>query len=515
MRSGRAVRNRLGLVSLSLAGLVTIDCSRADAVLVTSCYDSAMCGPGTGACTIAGSVEAEPGSLLDCGQRNLTIGATGNLKVTGGEMYLRAGNLTVNGPGGTISGVEGSDDSTATLDIDLSGTLSLSGKIRANGQRGGGNIRVSADGNILIPESGTDGIEADGTGNGADGGEIVLKALGTISIYDPVHAAGNAATNSDSCGGTVEIEAVGDVVTGTDGHISAEGVTGGGGRVSISSTGGDVTIDEHVDVEGRSAYGDGGQIEISAFDRLEISEQITARGGANANGGEAYGGTIDLSAGCGGLTISVPVLASGGQLGSANDGGAITVESRGAVTLAAGATLDARALASSGQGGEVRITAGQTLTLSNTSLLDARGGGTSPGKAGFVKLEGCSVQVASGATIDVSGNRGGTITVSGEKSPPAEGTQPLIVSTGALLKADGADSAKAGVINLAPTVLKKGKCQVGGLSCFLDSECVNGCESSDCIYANPDTDGVGTQFNVTPRKLSPTGAAICDAVCVP
>lgn len=503
------------LICASIAGVALLSPSDAAAVTVSACTDSGMCGAGTGACSISSTIDVVPGSVLDCSGRDLTVTGGGTLKVTGGSMLLRARDLTVLGPGGTITGIEGSDESPATVVVELTGTLGLSGKIRVNGQHGGGTIEIRAAGNISIAENGTDGLEADGTGSGADGGTIIVTAGGTLSVYDPIHAAGAGGPGSDSSGGTIELEAQGNILTAMDGHISAEGLAGGGGTVRIISHGGDVSIDEHVDVEGRSTTGNGGEIDISAFDSLLLAEQITARGGVNTSGGEAYGGSVSLRSGCGGMSIAGNILVNGGQIGDDNQSGSIDLGSRGAVTVGASVTLDARALASAGQGGTIDITSGQALLVSGSALLDARGGTTSPGKGGAIRLNGCTTEIAASAVVDVTANTGGSIVVGGRKAPPAEGDQPLSVATGAQVKAAGADSTKTGVISLAPAALQIGGCTNIERGCFLDSDCTEGCDTGECLNASPDTDGIGTQFDIVPEKIEDSGAALCDATCVP
>jgi len=283
------MKRRLGCIQPSrscafVCLAIVLVVARGPSAFATTCTD--IC-PGTGACTIGSLQNIDPGSTLDCSGRDITVGDSGTIKVTDGDFELLADDLTLTGPGGLIYAVEGSGEEVGAIDISLTGNLSLSGKIRANGAHGGGHLSIKAAGNISIPESGTDGVEADGTSPNASGGEIYLEAGGTMSIYDPVHAEGN--TSGDNTGGTIDIRAAGNIVIATDGHISVPGRMDGGGSVTIVSENGSVTLDEHIDVNGIGDTGDGGNIEIIAGNAITLNGSITANGGVNQGGGAAQG----------------------------------------------------------------------------------------------------------------------------------------------------------------------------------------------------------------------------------
>jgi hypothetical protein len=503
-------RHRLSVLLASAALLA----ASSEIARATTCQD--VC-PGTGACTISSTIDVDPDSRIDCSGRDVTFTIYGNLRVTGGHLWFAARHVTVNAAtteGGGFIGRESAGGVQSVVQLDLSGNLDLYGKIRVNGNKGGGTIAVSAAGDIRIWEKGSDGIEADGTAAGADGGEIRVEAGGSIAISDPIHAAG--AGSAETSGGTIEIVAGGDILSDQHGHISAEGFKGLGGLVSLTSLGGDVVIHEHIDVEGRGATGDGGQVEIRAADRVEIHDQMTARGGVNVGGGQAAGGHVNVVAGCGGVLIAANVLANGGQLGTESASGDVKVESRGTVTVAGGVTIDVRALESDGLGGSIDLRSEQDLVLASSSKLDARGGASGGGEGGSIVLDACSVSVASSATVDVTAASGGSVSIAATQAPPTTGAQPLYIATGALLKAKGATADQDGAIDLAPTTSKAGKCSNdGSRSCFLDLDCTVGCQTGDCLYANPDTDGLATQFDLTPEKYSDEKIAVCTGACVP
>ena len=79
--------------------------------------------PGTGSCTISNIRIVEPGSVLDCSGRSITIGSSGSLKVIGGEMSILANNLSLLGIGSTITGIDGSDGEPSAVSVELTGSL--------------------------------------------------------------------------------------------------------------------------------------------------------------------------------------------------------------------------------------------------------------------------------------------------------------------------------------------------------------------------------------------------------
>ncbi|MBI5504645.1 MAG: hypothetical protein HY899_07570 [Deltaproteobacteria bacterium] len=489
----------------------------ARAATIKTC--DALC-PNPGACTIGETKLIEPDAVLDCRDRDIVVGNYGTIKVVG-EFTLRARTLTLNGPSGAILAVEDDDGDPGAMTIEVvkddavagSGNFNIYGKVRANGAHDGGDIVVHADGDITIHQSGDDGAEADGTGVGASGGSILLDAGGAILIEDPVHAAGN--TSGDNSGGTLDIHAVGDITARLDGHIAAPGKFRGGGSVSIASDTGDVILQEHVDVDGRGNDGDGGSIEIEAGDSLQIMEAITARGGVGAAGGEASGGSVSLRSGCGGITVASSITVSGGDDTSGPDGGnggSITAFALGNLTIASTGSLVTRALSGGGPGGGVSLRSASKVLVAGGAMLDVRGDTSSGGQgpAGRVALSGCEVEVAASATIDATGHSGGKIALHAGKAPPAQGAQPLLVNKLAAIHAAGG-AGTPGRIAVAPLTTKSGTCaNIPPRSCQWNTDCVEGCLTYECQNANPDVQGVSTQFDVAPEIYDENTLGSCE-----
>ncbi len=512
MKARLAPHRRCALVGFAVATWLAASVSPASA---TTCTD--VCGSSSGNCSIGSLKTVEDGSVLDCHGRNVTITGFGKLRVTDGDLTLLANDLTIlQGSNGIILAEEGSEGAIGEINIQLTGNLALNGKIRANGNHGGGTISIKADGNISIPDDGDDGIEADGTDSGASGGEVSLEADGTTTISDPIHVEG--ATYGANSGGTIEIRSGGTITTGTTGHLSAGGRDLGGGSIRLSSTGGDVILGEHLVADGRSATGKGGEIEVTAAGKVQVSQYIEARGGVNAGGGTGAGGQVTLEAGCGGVVMDPngDITVTGGELTSGQRGGSFEIDSVGPVTMAAGVTIDTHGRAPGADAGSVQISTRSTLTA-DAILIDAEGSSASGGhgRGGKVDLTACRAEVKASAVIDARGYSGGSITIYAQNSPAATGTEPLLVHTGASLRAVGTATARNGSTVLRAHSLKQGICSNNNaVACWLDTDCTAGCQTGDCLYANPDTEGLATQFDlVADRAELPGTGASCATAC--
>ncbi len=484
----------------------------AAAVTVAHCTDTGMC-PGTGSCTITNLVNVVPGSVLDCQTRAITIAGSGSLKVVDGEFELITGNLTIDGPGGLINGDEGSEDQPAGVTIVSSGNVDIGGKIRVNGNHGGGSLSITATGNITLTSTGDDGIEAKALMEDQNGGEVLFDAGVDIIISDPIDADGS--DSGESAGGTVELRAGRNITTNADGLISAQGRAAGGGTITLSTTNGDITLNQVVQAYGRSETGDGGHVELHAGDGLAINQPIDVRGGVNDTGGTAAGGSIDMEAGCGGIAIAANLTATGGSLGSDQEPGAIVASSLGPMTVASGITLDTHGLAPGSDGGLINLDGFGAVTVATNALLDARGYNTttnSDARGATIRVAGCTVDIQSGAKLDARGITGGSVDLAAYAVAPASGTQPLRVSTGAQVKVLGSTNADNGDIGLSALYYKPGVCSNNG-DCFLNSDCTKGCETGTCSAANPDTAGVNTAFDVAPSRFSDKHLVQCTTAC--
>lgn len=466
--------------------------------------------PGTGACSFNDLRAVTAGSVLDCSGRDITIEGLGNLKVVDGSLTLIARNLTVDGTtaaSGTITAVEGPLGIPGTLNLQLTGWLNLAGKLRANGTKRGGIIKLYAQGNITLTDIGSDGIEALGTSLTAEGGQIYVNTEGSLAISDPILADGGG--GADAAGGRIDIHANGNITTDTDGHISAYGRGGGGGEISVSAKG-NVVLYEHLKAEGIGSAGDGGSVFVTAGQGITVANEISVMGGVGVSNATAVAGSVELTAGCGGVALNSSIRATGGQISAGDNGGSIAIQSGGPITVSAGVTLDAHALSADGDGGAIDLAADSLITVAGTAVLNASGGSTS-GTGGAVLVRGCRLNVASGATLNATGFNGGDVRL-GSTKLPSTGTSPLVVSSSAQVHAAGATAGTAGFIGVMPIRMKSGACSNNG-DCQLNTDCTHGCETGTCSTATPDTAGVTTQFDVAIERADDPSLPSCSTAC--
>ena len=519
--------NRRRGVGLFVAGcaaaslLVCVSAGPATATGITTCNQ--MCG---NPCSIAGLKLIEPDADIDCSDRDITVMSTGNIKVQDGTFTLKAIDLTLNqfgSSGGNITAEDTGSGEPIGFDIELSGSAYILGALRANSTEGGGTIVVEAAGGINLPEDGNFGIQANGTAADADGGEIVLRADGNISITCPVEA--NGANSTETRGGEIVIEAGGIAATSVEGELRATGKHGGGGTIRIAGgldndplTVGDVRIGAQILADGTANEGDGGVVYIEAVDAVEITAIISARGGVTATGGESSGGSIHIGAGCGGVDIDADLLMTGGEAGNGLDGGSLTIESLGDIDVASNVTLDAHSLANGGDGGSVRLRSKGRITLDSNSTIDASGHFTSGGQGlgAYVEVVGCTVRLNPGANIDARGFEGGAIRVDAQDLPagPVD-PSPMIISTSASLRAKAALGGLDGQIEMVVNQPRLGACTNDPtIGCVLYTDCQVGCETGQCEYANPDTGGQENQFDIEQESIEELGMGDdCASVC--
>lgn len=505
-----AVRAQAAMV-LALAWVV----ANPNLAYATACEDTNFCGSNN-PCTINNTRTIDPGSLVDCSGRDVTIGLQGVLSVTNGWFTLKANNLTISGnfnKAGKIRAVPG-QGAIGGIAIELTGDLLAYGSFHANSDDGGGWITVDADGDIKFLDSVATGIKANGTSSDADGGEIELNSGGDVIIERPLLAEGSG--SGQTSGGSIVIQSDGDIDTALGGRMDATGHKYEGGWVELIAEG-DVTIGAAVDVFGKGNDGDGGELVVTAGGAITVSDDISVRGGQYANGGESEGGSVLLEAGCGGVNLNADIDTSGGEAGSGNSGGALIIDSIGDVTISGSVTITTASRNDGGDGGDVALRSEGKLTLGSNVLIDASGddAGNEEGSGASVELAGCEVDLASGATIDVTGYHGGTITFSAWELPPPTGAQPLVISEFSDLRVTNGGDGEDGEIELAVIQTKLGECSSDpGRECTIDTDCTVGCETGDCLYANPDTEGVWAQFvGADPAYVSETSLPSCMSTC--
>ncbi len=499
------------LMAVVLGGLLGLSPARALAVTCAS-----VCGSNN-PCTIGSTITLDPGDVFDCtAYDQVIIGNFGTLKVTNGSFTFLGNDLDVVS-GGKIQVVATESGKDIGVVIELAGDLDLYGKVLANSAWGGGTIAVSTGGFLQVAESGTNGIEANGTAAAADGGDISLTSTGNVVILCPIQANGDGGSGTNS-GGTITIESEGSILTSFDGLLTATARKSEGGTITLVADG-DVTTGASIDAFGTQDTGDGGLVAIQAGNAITVGGAISVRGGVNVMGGDAYGGSVQLEAGCGGIQLNADIDARGGE-GGGLAGGSLSVDSVGDVTIAAGVQILSQATQSDGVGGDIEIKSEGKLSLGANILIDARGDSIDTnGEGASVALEGCTIDVAAGVTIDVTGYAGGLLTLTGGTEPgtaplPSGSTQPVVIDETAVLKASGNSTDFDGEIEVIVRNSVSGECATQpGVACELDTDCTVGCSTDECIDVNPDTDGVESQFDLTPTRIDATRMVSCVATC--
>ena len=219
----------------------------------------------TGGSVVVGAISRVSGTA------NLTITASrrlsifGNINIGAGALVLSGTNIFLRGGGGARSLMGGSVELTGHLDSRVEGDgasanniiiraassdITINGDITATGSDGvgeaqpggrGGDLTLTAtSGNITINGeiranggAGGDSTDASQSGNGGDGGVIIIEGVRVLA--DLINSRGRSAGAFNS---------------------GSSGSAGADGRIMITATGGDLTLRGNMDV-------DGGQIHLT------------------------------------------------------------------------------------------------------------------------------------------------------------------------------------------------------------------------------------------------------------
>src|SRR5438093_11337132 len=376
------------VLGASRAALAVCSVTRACSAAPFLAPSSGCCGATT--CTIDGTVTLSgPACGLDFGARNVTL--SGALVVGSGTLTLAAGGLTVTGllnargttakPGGNVTLALGAGGLSLARGsgtaIDLEGFAA-----------GGGTLTAVVGGRVSL--SGGD-IDASALETEASGGTITLQqTAGSTPMTVGISIRANAGT--DGIGGTITLQAPADLnadLTVTDtGSIVAAGGYVDGGSIELDAEGGKVTVAGAAVIRAKGVSdsgGDGGDISITAGS-VELDGTLDAGGGSDPTrdtGGQ--GGTIEIEARTGALTLmqgGQGLMADGA---AGNDGGEVdlTTDSpaHGALTVAGPVSAHGSGglAGRPGGGGTIDIESAHALTL--TQRLDVTGIGGGSGVA--------------------------------------------------------------------------------------------------------------------------------------
>jgi hypothetical protein len=252
-------------------------------------------------------------------------------------------------------------------------TVEINGRLRV---RDSGSVSLSAG---AFRMRGGGSLNGSHTEPGGHGSNVTLLASGNIEIDGRVLMSGAAG------GGSLLLIAGGTVTVAGNVRLLSE-QTGSGGMVSIHGDAG-VDIERFLDVRGPA----GGVIDLSSSSGdVTVDEQVRAGGS-----GVIVGGSVSLSAG-GNILLNGRILTTAHEMG-----GPIMISTTSAPS--AGNVVVNTTLKTRGQnvfGGSVRIALAPTGVLSGKFIIDV----TSRQTAGTMCVEGGSVDAS--ATVKANGTLG-------------------------------------------------------------------------------------------------------------
>ncbi|HSV54016.1 MAG TPA: filamentous hemagglutinin N-terminal domain-containing protein [Burkholderiaceae bacterium] len=418
---------------------------------------------------------------------NVDVTSTGNLSLVhgtinsstyssadGGQVTVRARNITVDGMGRTdgITGISsgvmpsskgnaGKVEVTAQEDLRILNRGSIDSSTYAAGNAG--SVQVTA-GNILI-DGQTSGYAAitslassSSTGNG---GTVVVTSKADLTLRNGGQL--DSSTYSSGNAGGVQVQAGSMTIDGLSSPglgsavfgVSTPGASGNAGNIEVNVTGaltllGIAVIDSSV-----YSDGDGGSVKVHAGSLL-IDGRAIAAGGIRSSTWAPVGrkpGNIDVSV-AGNLTIL-----DGGVIDSSTQGGA----DAGAIKVFADSLLihgqgdenrltgifSSNSFGSTGQGGSIDVTVAGKLTILPRGEIDSTT--YSSGNAGSVRVRAGSILIDdqaktgfltgifSEATMSSTGNAG---------SVDVQAQDLLTVTNGSLIDSSTFSSGNAGSVKV-------------------------------------------------------------------
>jgi cysteine-rich repeat protein len=378
---------RTTLSALAIGVVVAVS---ARIALATTADD--ICPPAADPCQLATPVEVTTNSTLDFGSRAFEILPGGRLTVTDRLLTVNAGSVRIREQAQLVAN---SVLTGAIVEVDTIGDIRVdTGAVPGRIDATWGDVELTAGGNVEIAGM----IFGKGTTFVPDGGSVVVTADGTIALTGEV----NMRAETDGEGGTLDVEATGDVLV-TNPSLDVSGSDGG--EVDLTSDTGNVSLTTALDLDAGGLYGDGGSLEIFAEGGVSVGGSISGTAAGNIDDGGGIGAEISITAVTGAVTYSAATDVSGAP----PDGGGGDVELIAGGNIVQSGNIFSQAVGIDGCGGNLVASAGGSLSL-GTVRVDGNscGGGTIFAEAnGNVTLGGDLI-----ANGDIDGG-GGAIDVSG------------------------------------------------------------------------------------------------------
>ncbi len=363
----------------------------------------------TATITNGGILQSTGGELVFTTTGNLTLDSTGSFDPNGGGIAFTSS-------GGSITVSQNTVVGSGTFSLTGQTGLTLGGTINATSVNGpGGNVTLSSP-------AGSINSVWDINSSGVTAGNVSITAGNIISIgtinASGVGGAGSTTSNgaAGAAGGNIMISSGGNITTGylrayggggagSGASTNLDGGTGGaGGTVSVSTTGGGVTINGDVNVSGGGggggyrtggAGGSAGNITINSTGTVSIDGPILAAGGGGGGGTNNTGSCCNAGGGGGSFGGGGGGLRSGGGGGFFGGGSSDVLGGGGS----GGGFFGGGAGAGGGQAGALGLGgSGATFGVGgtgggNTGQSGSGAGGGAAGTSGTVTVTGSNVAV--------------------------------------------------------------------------------------------------------------------------
>ncbi len=354
-------------------------------------------------CVIPSLAVASP-CVVDFRPRTVIVNGTLRLPPNG-TLSLTAGALQVHGSVLNTPPARGAGGSGPQVSLTATGDVDLDGRMRLNGKLVPGSLAVDAGGALHVGGSITTSTRPT---------SITLDAAGDVDLSGTIVTPPGVATIGVTAGGRIDL--AGRIRNMASLVMQAGGDVDLTGALLAQSQAGTVTVEA------------GGMLTAGSLVHLPLFA-LAFRGAAGArverpiavNAVFDAGGSVEVSSAAGDVTIDAIVRAGAVQLTAGGDvlvqalvsaseparsGGSIVVSSpSGNVTLDAAlqATGGDGNLPTDGAGGDVQVTAGGTLSVADDISVNSSPLANAPG--GSVRLEGGTVHVGPGVTVDARGCR--------------------------------------------------------------------------------------------------------------
>ena len=351
-RADPAASLEIEAAEILLAGEIDTRGSPAGSITLTSTGPLAVSG------RIRGSAEAADASAASLDFAGTTVIVSASIDASGGREDA-GGDFTVTGVEITLLGgtdISGGEGGTAEISATESLTLGVNSMIQADATTAagdGGDVTISADGDVEIRGRVSTKGRAGGDDGGGDGGPITVGGDNSVTVA--ADATLDASGSSpDGLGGDIEVSSfLGHILVAGRIMSVSDDRDGLGGGIDISADG---TTRISGTLDARGALGGGGDIALSS-DALNVV--VDAEGVVDASTTrDAEAGTIRIVAATR-FTHAGRIIANSSQVDS-GAGGAIFIDACG-VDLAANSEVRSR-----GPGGSNSIQSGALIAIQGT-----------------------------------------------------------------------------------------------------------------------------------------------------